>query len=1185
MDAERQPWGGFRKREYGELLKHHRLKQEITPASRDFLLAKEKQSVMEMHRRSLAIGAKSVVVSGDINPQVISPSAEEGSTSPFSLRSFKDVITPHISRKLKEAMQKASKKHHSTSPRNSLPPPPPRCSDNSAHVGPETGSPSNLPGDGYAAGSRSFVDAAVEQSSSPSSLSSNISDNGDSRPRFSDRKQIHSSKRKCGAHISKESANQYKSAAPGLVRRAAKPKIDVQKTRGRATKVQTRSLRPKGFPGRETKLGIYKLNFGGDHQEQVEEILAAPPVPTQAQNVPSRPDIQLRGHDVKSIASRVSKHWGLNSVKKKVHLTELSTAERQSLSDYSNLDIARPKKRHVNFLKRGQGEERKGHHNHQNPVSRKSTHPMISIQDLDPRVHENTTREENISYVNKRKNNHYDTTASSTRSRERERDLDMHDYQGGDGELDEIIRRWKQRRGDGGENVSKRQTDGVPQSIYEAPNSSFARTPDIIAPRMSHTPSSMYATPPSNYNCVFQSKSAHEKDPPWRRPIKHKKAYERRLQIVRSSHGGPPQWFLQNGHWAGGSMRHPGTMSITSAQAAIIFCQTKTFERTFFALRDYADRRRWEEAAVAAICERRAEAHVPTVLDHWRSLFKAVRWYRLRTLSIFIDCWAIYTADKKNSHAAMLKAHVYFELRHGLFAVRRWREYACRRTVLSEWRGLAYAHWKKHLLLKMFRKFARKVQALKEYQRKSDSAEKKLIQNMMRKYFHVLKETTSASLLEEVMEARRNGVLVRKCFVAWTNITDQEEDKEGQLIKATLYARLLTLGNAFWRWDSFAKTLMSQKLSALHWDFRSKSTAAKRWLNFVLERKTRRKGNELAIAMHRQRVHSVHFVRWRRNVKFHRAEEKGAMYYHLKIAVDGLAKWLDFVDSKRASRRKARLAQAHFKQKLWKCWVLYTIFSLKKKAAIAHWQRSAARRGVKWLHEFTQAAIQQRAHEYVADTFARRSLAKWTLKSWQDGVDAINSFKAKESVAVLKYNQSLTLNAIRMLRLEINSSKEMNALALALRRTFEAAMVCRLLRFWNWYAHRDRALRQYFFHRRVAVIFVAWRHYLELRRMEKESHLLAKLHFRGTCLKKHMAAWKDVAVTLLIRREVVRGAVAWGNRKLMLRKLRLWHLVVQQRSIFRGKYRMADAFHRLVVINRCLLHWHNVVLLANDHYH
>ena len=59
MDAERQPWGGFRKREYGELLKHHRLKQEITPASRDFLLAKEKQSVMEMHRRSLAIGAKS----------------------------------------------------------------------------------------------------------------------------------------------------------------------------------------------------------------------------------------------------------------------------------------------------------------------------------------------------------------------------------------------------------------------------------------------------------------------------------------------------------------------------------------------------------------------------------------------------------------------------------------------------------------------------------------------------------------------------------------------------------------------------------------------------------------------------------------------------------------------------------------------------------------------------------------------------------------------------------------------------------------------------------------------------------------------------------------------------------------------------------------------------------------------
>ena len=833
------------------------------------------------------------------------------------------------------------------------------------------------------------------------------------------------------------------------------------------------------------------------------------------------------------------------------------------------------KKKHTNFLKRGHGQKR---------LQKKFKHVGVLREQND----RSTVAKGKIASQYMFKNSEPDETPRQRRAR----DIDAHDYQGGEGELDEMIRRWKQRRDSDSSNVNRtkavRRAKDAHQAIFEAPQSPAG----VFHDEKSKARGTVYGTPPESKEWdrgTFKDSLHYGRplgnDPPWRR-ARATLFQDRRLQIVRPSHGGPAQWLLRHGNSSGPghSGRYDGAMLITAAQAAVIFRQTNLLKRAFMTLRDYSDRRRWEQAAVAAMCERRAEAHVPSVLSQWRSLFKAVRWHRLRTLTIFLDCWSEFTKDERREKRSMLHAKTYFDLRSGLLAVRKWREYSCRCVVISELKSRADTFWRRRCLISCISTWSSVAKRLAKERAQMLVAGNAHRQGVLRQYFKDFKDGVGMSILENLMEARRNGVLVRRCFFGWANTSGFQERLEEKMLEAQMYDRLTALSRCFWQWENYTKARAAERLSVLHWNFRAKRVAAKKWFAFTVTKRVQRQNSALAVARHRQKVLFGAFDSWHDLATVASAERRAAMYCRLRSIVGGVSKWVTFVEEKRSYRGKRLTAKAHYLKYLvnrWRRFVRHTI-TLKKSAR--HWEIAAARSAVKALRWNSQSRIQRRAQNFVANAFARQKRMIRGMILWQQHVDEVWVDREKYGVAVQAYHYCILRKALRGLRLEMVFSKGQDQSALRLRRKFQCSLVRRLLRFWHWYAHRDRALRQYFFQRRTAVIFVAWQRFLEIVRMERESVLLAKLHFRGKCLQKHLVAWKDAAITLLLRRQIIRGAMAWGNRKLGARVLKAWRRVVHMRAVWRGKCRIADDFSRLVLLNRCLLHWNTVTMMGRDYY-
>ena len=95
--------------------------------------------------------------------------------------------------------------------------------------------------------------------------------------------------------------------------------------------------------------------------------------------------------------------------------------------------------------------------------------------------------------------------------------------------------------------------------------------------------------------------------------------------------------------------------------------------------------------------------------------------------------------------------------------------------------------------------------------------------------------------------------------------------------------------------------------------------------------------------------------------------------------------------------------------------------------------------------------------------------------------------------------------------------------------------------------------------------------------MGKESLLLAKLKFKSSLLSKTFDAWRDITARLILRRQVNHGAVVWGNRKLLSRKLRNWRKKARAMAVYRGKVIIANDFARLVLLNKILINWQALV--------
>lgn len=306
-------------------------------------------------------------------------------------------------------------------------------------------------------------------------------------------------------------------------------------------------------------------------------------------------------------------------------------------------------------------------------------------------------------------------------------------------------------------------------------------------------------------------------------------------------------------------------------------------------------------------------------------------------------------------------------------------------------------------------------------------------------------------------------------------------------------------------------------------------------------------------------------------------EGQAAIFHDLRRLVHGIHRWNDYLQYRknyRAKKRKATLKYLHclFRR-------LYRRSDRKRKERMAI-EFGIAKRKEKVLQRLFQnskRSIKERAQMYVANAFLRRTTLNWIFLKW-------NNFKNERiqsyyNIQLSKehYRNKLRQKSFRAFRLEVVEGMEMLKMALELKKTHDSSKAQHYLHFWHWWAHRDRAISQYFFQRRIAIIFIGWRRYVESRQMEKESFYLAKLHYKSHVLYKLFNKWREITTTLILRRQVLHGAIVWGNRKLLSRKLRSWRTKARAMAVYRGKIIIADDFARLVLLNKVLINWQALV--------
>ncbi len=836
-----------------------------------------------------------------------------------------------------------------------------------------------------------------------------------------------------------------------------------------------------------------------------------------------------------------------------------------------------------------------------------------------------------ISFNDEYKYNADPETWDETTTRRRARDIDPHDYQGGDGEFDEIIKRWKERRNSSNVKIdsknSKKKTNNADELLNEEKNGiNTILTPDTTSRKRPHNGENATKL---RFHLKFDTLYTYDERgsviPPWRRERLESqipRIIQRRVKIIRPMHGGPPQWILYHDYGMANNNNsssnnsslydqqkklsdslnrhryklnqqdekyynrfnhqqqqlhprrgHSNAILINSSQAAVIYAQIRLLKKYFEMLVDYTSRTRWEKACINALCERRAETHLPFVFNRWHSMYRAVRWHRLRLLSVSIMNWKEYTIESQEDYARMTHARIYFRLKHSLHGIRRWREYTNRKIVMNELKERADMYHRHFIKRTFFKKW--NIASISSAMNK-EKLEYAIDNDRWRVLFYAfntMKENVGICVLIKLLDLRRDENLMKNMFFLWYSKTQTDTFVDDRVEKAELYHRLKILGRVFWAWENNTSGHLIEMNATEHFVFQSKRRAIKQWYNFTLSHNQHKSKTQAARYYYRIHKLQLLFRDWKEHTKSIKREDQAAMFHDLRRLIHGVHRWNDFLQKKKEYRVKEKKAMLQY---------LFSLFRrLNRRSDRIKKERFAAefaiakkkKKGLKLLFQNSKRNIKERAQLFVANAFLRRTTLTTNFSKWN--LFKNERIKMFDNIQLSKqhYRKTLREKGFRGFRLQVVESNEMLKMALQLKETHDSAKIQHYLHFWHWWAHRDRAISQYFFQRRIAIIFVGWRRYVETRRMEKESFYLAKLHFKSNLLYKLFHKWRDVTTTLLLRRQVTHGAIVWGNRKLLSRKLRNWRKKARSMAVYRGKVRIAKDFARLVLLNKVLINW------------
>ena len=811
----------------------------------------------------------------------------------------------------------------------------------------------------------------------------------------------------------------------------------------------------------------------------------------------------------------------------------------------------------------------------------------------------------------------------------RARDIDPDDYQGGEDEFDEIIKRWKERR-----NVSNSKRrhmkvdDNSTTPVVDQYSERAILTPDLPKKKKRDHQDGNSVDTKLQFHLKFNTLYTYDEHgnviPPWRRERLESqipRIVKRRVKLIRNDHSGPPQWILYHDYGKNGNdphannsnlyeqqrklsdalnrqryklnhqdeqdynrfnhqqqqlhpkRNHANAILINSSQAAIIFAQINLLKKYFELLIDYTSRTRWERACVSALCERRAETHLPYVFRRWHAMYRAVRWHRLRLLSISVMKWKMYKIECFKDRERMTHASMYFKLKNTLHGVRRWREYANKKIVMGRLKLRAIKFQNFNAKKKHFAAWSSASRILTSFETKMDVAEESNRFRLMHKAFNTMKMNVGICVLINLLDLKRARALLKNTFLIWCSRTKLTVCVHGGLEKAILYNNLRILGRAFWAWENTTKGHIAEANAKWYSIQQDKRRAIKSWYDFAVSRRSYRSKSRAARVYYRVRKLQIVFENWKDWTKDRQMEDQAALFHDLRGLTRGVYRWNQFVHTRKLYRLQKKKAALQFFYIMFRRWKRSNERSRKERLAVIFAATNRKKKSLQLLFQHSKRNIKDRAQTYVALAFFRRTtlyskFRKWDKYAIERRIMYDNIVRGKNH-----YKKVLRSKVLRGFRLEVLEGKEMLRSALQLRRAHDSSKVQHCIQFWHWWAHRDRAISQYFFQRRVAIIFVGWRRYVETRRMEKESLYLAKLKFKSSLFSKTFDAWRDITATLILRRQVNHGAIVWGNRKLLSRKLRGWRSRAKSMAVHRGKIRLANDFARLVLMNKVLISW------------
>ena len=450
-------------------------------------------------------------------------------------------------------------------------------------------------------------------------------------------------------------------------------------------------------------------------------------------------------------------------------------------------------------------------------------------------------------------------------------------------------------------------------------------------------------------------------------------------------------------------------------------------------------------------------------------------------------------------------------------------------------------------------------------------------QGVLRQYFKDLKDGVGMSILENLMEARRNGVLVRRCFFGWANTSGFQERLEEKMLEAQMYDQLTALSRCFWQWENYTKARAAGQ-------FQLQSALLRKSGWPTITKRVQRQNSALAVVRHRQKVLFGAFDAWHDLATVASAERSGgnACYRLRKSSVasqmgdvcrgKAIVPW-QAVDGKKALPEVPGKSMAAF------CSPHH--YAEEVGAPLGNCRRAQCCKGV----EVEQPKQDSKTGPkfFVANAFARQKRMIRGMILWQQHVDEVLVDREKCRVAVEAYHNCMVRKALRGLRLEIVFSKGKTSPHSTSAESFNALLsaACSASGIGTRTVTElcgsisSSAAPQSFC--RVAAV---------LGDCPNGTRVCAacKASFSGEMPAETFGGMEGRSNHAAVKASNNSWGCGMGNRKLGARVLKAWRRVVHMRAVWRGKCRIADDFSRLVLLNRCLLHWNTVTMMGRDYY-